>query len=178
MTILALLMVGILEMYSLSLVVNAGAAARTQMTFKAQQVVENIRLVYGMYRASAVNNYLFTFPTGCLVPQPATPGALPPDATFSLPDNAGADADAWAYWGPAGANVMEVDDGPYHVRVNITNDPGDAGRPPEGVIVTVTVEASTTATTRRYFTQRQLGGAFTLNSKRIDYVARILTSQV
>ncbi len=178
MTVLALLMVGILEMYSLSLVVNAGAAARTQMTFKAQQVVENIRIVYGMYRASAVFDYNFVPPSGCGIPLPLSPGGAPPDTDFVLPDNAAADATAWAFWGPAGANVMEIDDGPYQIRFNIRNAAATSSSD-ESVIVTVTVEASTSTTARRYFSQRQVTpGEFTLNAKRIDYVARILTSPI
>ena len=46
MTIMALVLVGILQMFSVSLIINKGAAARTQMLFKCQQVVENIRWYY------------------------------------------------------------------------------------------------------------------------------------
>src|SRR5664279_1898325 len=46
MTIMALVLVGILQMFSVSLIVNKGSAARTQMLFKCQQVVENIRWYY------------------------------------------------------------------------------------------------------------------------------------
>src|SRR5471030_1999854 len=53
MTILALVLVGILQMFSVSLIVNKGSAARTQMLFKCQQVVENLRWYYYVSRNSA-----------------------------------------------------------------------------------------------------------------------------
>src|SRR5450759_3572052 len=46
MAIMALVLVGILQMFSVSLIISKGSAARTQMLFKCQQVVENIRWYY------------------------------------------------------------------------------------------------------------------------------------
>jgi len=43
--IMAILMVGVLQMFSLALMTNFGSAARTDLTYRAQQVVENIRMI-------------------------------------------------------------------------------------------------------------------------------------
>jgi len=93
MTIMALVLVGILQMFSVSLIINKGAAARTQMLFKCQQVVENIRWYYYVTRNSLAT------PIGTGIP------ALG-EVTVDLP-YLGSEAE-WAFWGPTGANVMEA----------------------------------------------------------------------
>src|SRR5450759_3915904 len=102
MTIMALVLVGILQMFSVSLIINKGAAARTQMLFKCQQVVENIRWYYYVTR----NNLATPIGTGI----PAL-GAVTVDLPYL-----GSEGAEWAFWGPAGANVMETAKGPYKVR--------------------------------------------------------------
>src|ERR1039458_5856971 len=62
MTIMTLVLVGILQMFSVSLIINKGAAARTQMLFKCQQVVENIRWYY------YVTGHSLATPTGTGIP--------------------------------------------------------------------------------------------------------------
>ena len=42
MGVLSLVLVGVLQMFSLSLLSNQGSLSRTELTFKAQQVIENI----------------------------------------------------------------------------------------------------------------------------------------
>src|ERR1039458_8119883 len=69
MTIMALVLVGILQMFSVSLIINKGAAARTQMLFKCQQVVENIRWYY------YVTSNSLAAPTNTFIP-PLAAGTL------------------------------------------------------------------------------------------------------
>src|SRR5450830_1937914 len=92
MTIMALVLVGILQMFSVSLIVNKGAEARTQMLFKCQQVVENIRWYY------FVKQHSLATPTGTGIPGL---GAVSVDAckpAFSVP-YLGTETE-WAFWGP------------------------------------------------------------------------------
>jgi hypothetical protein len=42
---MAVLMVGVLQIFSLALITNQGSAARTDLTYRAQQVVENLRMI-------------------------------------------------------------------------------------------------------------------------------------
>src|SRR5664280_2159513 len=106
MTIMALVLVGILQMFSVSLIINKGAAARTQMLFKCQQVVENIRWYYFV-----TQNKLAT-PLGTGIP------ALG-EVTVDLP-YLGSEAE-WAFWGPTGANVLEAANGPYKICLLYTS---------------------------------------------------------
>lgn len=155
MTIMALVLVGILQMFSVSLIVNKGAAARTQMLFKCQQVVENIRWYYYVTRNSLATPLLTGIPAL---------GAV----TVNLPYLGG--EDEWAFWGPAGANVMEVANGPYKISYTIKDDATqklNSG----GVVWVITVSAVPTniAGATRYF-----GISTTGSGKRVDYVAQFV----
>ncbi|MEO6325274.1 MAG: prepilin-type N-terminal cleavage/methylation domain-containing protein [Thermoanaerobaculia bacterium] len=151
MTIIALMMVAVLEMFSLSLLTNHGSAARTEMTFKAQQVVENLR-----YAQLTFKN-LGTAPAGSAT-FPLAAG------TYNLPfysgDTTGTNGGTWAYWGPAGADVMEQDKGPFRITYGVQ----DLGT---NWAITVTATPSAPAAgTKAYF-------ASSSKSKRIEYVAQI-----
>ena len=155
MTIMALVLVGILQMFSVSLIINKGAAARTQMLFKCQQVVENIRWYY------YVTQHSLATPLGTGIP------ALG-EVTVDLP-YLGSEAE-WAFWGPTGANVMEAAKGPYKVRYTIVNDTAQTLKS-GGVVWVITVSAVPTddATATRYF-----GISTTGSGKRVDYVAQFV----
>ena len=150
MTILALVLVGILQMFSVSLVINKGAAARTQMLFKCQQVVENIRWYYYVTSHSIAHTAV-TMPVLDVATVPIT-GTLPYVA---------ADAD-WTFWGPAGANVMEQPNGPYKINYVIDFDAVEQA-------FTVTVSAVPTDDTT---SPNQYFGARIGSGKRVDYVAQ------
>jgi hypothetical protein len=154
MTILALVLVGILQMFSLSLVTDFGAAGRTEMTFKAQQVVETLRWV------SFLRMNKLTLPANSGIPEPPTNGQvvnLPWVATDPY----------WAFWGPAGANAVEGEKLPY--QLSYSYQAGVTGATPAWII-TVTATPKPVATgsvpTRLY-----LGSGS--RNKRIDYVAQI-----
>jgi len=124
MTIMVLVLVGILQMFSVSLVINKGSAARTQMLFKCQQVVENVRLFYYLAKSGAPTPPLITELGHASGAPMSTPGALPSalnDVAKSYLPYTPTDA-TWAYWGPAGANVMEQDNGPFKISYTIARD--------------------------------------------------------
>ena len=150
MTIMALVLVGILQMFSVSLVLNKGSAARTQMLFKCQQVVENVRLFYYLTKGGKTTTPGITESGHVTATAMATPGALPDvlnDVSKSfLPYNQGESAASWAYWGPDGANVMEQENGPYKISYTIARD-----NVQNLWVVTVSATPTDIATATRYF---------------------------
>ncbi|HEX7678780.1 MAG TPA: hypothetical protein VF713_11695 [Thermoanaerobaculia bacterium] len=159
MTIMALVLVGILQMFSVSLIVNKGAAARTQMLFKCQQVVENLRWYYYVTSQHLATDAVIG--TTGIPPTPAataTPVPLPYDGTPS---------DQWAFWGPAGANVMEVENGPYQISYSIANDANQTLNSGVNVwVITVSAVPTNVPGATRYL---GVGGG----GKRVDYVAQL-----
>ncbi|MCM3875376.1 MAG: hypothetical protein NEA02_03040 [Thermoanaerobaculia bacterium] len=153
MTIMALVLVGILQMFSVALIINKGSAARTQMLFKCQQVVENLRWYY------YVTQHSFASPLGTGIP-PLGANAV------NLPYTA-AELVAFPFWGPAGANVMEAADGPYKIRYVIEQDAAQSVAPLTTWVITVTAYPTDVAGATRYF-----GISTTGSGKRVDYVAQ------
>jgi len=151
MAILSIMVAGILQLFSLALLASAGAAARTELLFKCQQVVENIRMCYGIGR----RNPSLPPPAGAGVPSPIAAG------TYNLPyTNTGPE---WTYWGPTGANVMEEESGPYKISYTIERS---SLTPNSLWIITVSaIPTDDAGAARRYF-----GVAFR-TLKRVDYVA-------
>ena len=164
MTIMALVLVGILQMFSVSLVINKGSAARTQMLFRCQQVVENIRYFYFLNRNATATPALLT-DTGHVAASPMTvPGTLPiplSDVAQTFLPYAATDA-TWPYWGPTGANVMEQENGPYKISYTIQRDAAQSTW-----VVTVSATPTDVGTATRYF-----GVGLTGGGKRVDYVAQ------
>ena len=95
MALLAMLMVGVLQLFSLSLLTDSGSAARTDMTLKAQQVAENLRYLHFIRQSTPP-----TVPAGGLLVTPAN------GATASLPYASG--QTGWAYWGPVGRERLRA----------------------------------------------------------------------
>jgi type II secretory pathway pseudopilin PulG len=154
--IMLFLMIGVLQLFSMASLVSMGAGARTEMTSKAQQVVENMRYLQyltkpiptglGQAIPTGLGSTGFTFPIAA-----ATSGTLDPTAN--------------AYWGPTGANVFPTsgsNNTPYEISYTIQDGS------PSGIfwLVTITVEPTSVSGARRY-----LGEAIT--HKRVDYVAQI-----
>jgi len=164
LAIMALVMVGILQMFSIALVVNRGAAARTHMLFRCQQVIENLRYYYFLARAGRPTPDPATKPTGGDVT--GIPWPFPASSTtYDLPYDA-TDAN-YTYWGPTGANVIERAKGPYKLSYTIyQQDPADDDRNAGLYIIRVTAVPTDAAdASERYF------GIGPRNAKRIDYVA-------
>src|SRR5450759_5207892 len=154
MTIMALVLVGILQMFSVSLVVNRGSAARTQMLFKCQQVVENIRWYY------FVTQNGLAAPAGTGIP---ALGAV----TVNLP-YLGTEPE-WAFWGPTGANVMEAPNGPYKISYVIQQDAAQNVLPLSAWVITVSAVPTDVAGATRYL---RIGTKS--SGKRVDYVAQFI----
>ncbi len=89
--ILFVVTLAVLQMLSMAYLVNLGSLTRTDLTYRAQRVVETIRLQH--YRV---------FLLGSTAADACCPVAVGSTATVSL---AGA---CNAFWGPDGANVMET----------------------------------------------------------------------
>ena len=153
MTIMALVLVGILQMFSVSLIINKGAAARTQMLFKCQQVVENIRWYY------YVTSNSLAAPVGTGIPAlGATTVNLPYDGTEP----------EYAFWGPTGANVIERANGPYQISYTIKDDPLQTLNTGAVVwVITVSAVPTNVAGAAHYLGIGTNGGG-----KRVDYVAQ------
>lgn len=161
--ILLLLMTGILQMFSLALLTNYGSAARTELTYKAEQTVEILRMIYGL---SALGQTAMRTASGV----PSTLGVTTSDVKLAYYDGesggGGTTVLPWSFWGPAGVNIMETDKGPYKLSYGVS----DGGR---FWIVRVTatpvdyVGNDTSASdSRRYLGQGT-------KTKRVDYVAQI-----
>jgi hypothetical protein len=89
--ILFVVTLAVLQMLSMAYLVNLGSLTRTDLTYRAQRVVESIRLQ--RYRVF-------------LLGTPAVDACCPVTAgsTMTIPPAGTCDA----FWGPAGANVMET----------------------------------------------------------------------
>ncbi len=146
--ILFFLMIGVLQMFAMAYLVNLGSAARTEMTFKCEQVMENIRFFRFLEEEGT------TLPTGT--------GFTFAAGTYSLPYE---DTElSGSYWGPTQANVVERGKAPYRLAIQV--DDGDAAGVPQHWIVTVTATPSLDAGVQRY---QGIG----IRRKRVDYVAQI-----
>jgi len=167
MTIMALVLVGILQMFSVSLVINKGSAARTQMLFKCQQVVENVRYFYYLSRAGSTPPVILSDTVHATGAAMAVAGTLPLQLDAAHGEVAQTflpyvKSDAtWAYWGPAGANVMEQENGPYKISYTIQRDLVQ-----NTWVITVSATPTDVKTATRYF------GIDLKSGKRVDYVAQ------
>lgn len=150
LAMMGIMMVGILQMFSVALVVSEGAGARTQLLFKCQQVVENIRYYVSVVRSGG------TPPANTGIPLTFTAGT-----TFNLPYD-GTPAAEWAYWGPNGANVMEQVKGPYQISYRV--EQSSASLNPVWIITVTAVPTADTTAAQRYL---RVGPG----TKRVDYVA-------
>jgi hypothetical protein len=152
MAILSIMVAGILQLFSLALLASAGAAARTELLFKCQQVVENVRFCYALTRRSPA----LPIPAGSGVPPVFVDGT-----TVDLP-YLSSDA-GYAYWGPGGANVIEEDKGAFKISYTITHSSGSVN-----ALWIITVSAIPTddpVAARRFF------GIGLRSFKRVDYAA-------
>jgi len=103
--ILFVVTLAVLELISLSISVNLGSAARTEMSYKAQLVAETVRLQHFF---DAPQNFAGRNAVCC----PLIDGtvALPPSGCES-------------FWGPAGVNAWRAD-APYALEYQISTNGG------------------------------------------------------
>jgi hypothetical protein len=155
--IMLFLMIGILQMFSMAYLTNLGSGARTEMTYKCQQLAENMRFL----------NYLakngLAVPSGTGLTLPLTAGTTSP---VNLPYT-DTELSSSPYWGPAQSSVVDGPDMPYRLSYQIAD--GDAGVSPPAPgfwLITVSATPNQSASTRRY-----MGAG--ISHKRVDYVSQI-----
>jgi hypothetical protein len=155
--IMLFLMIGILQMFSLAYLVNLGSGARTEMTYKCEQLAENMRFLNYLAKSG------FTVPIGTGLTLPLTAGTTSP---VNLPYTA-AELGSSPYWGPSQSAVVGGPDMPYRLSYQIVD--GDVGAPapaPGFWLITVSATPNQSASTRRY-----MGAG--VSHKRVDYVSQI-----
>ncbi len=115
--LLLVISLSVLEMFSLAYAVNMGAQARTDLTYRAQRVGEAIRWIYSLQEGNPTLFESAKTSSGVdLAAQTGTSVTLPTAAS----------APTWAFWGPAGVNVVE-EDAPFVLRYAV-EDGGAVGR--------------------------------------------------
>jgi hypothetical protein len=146
--IMLFLMIGILQMFALSYLVNLGSAARTELTYKCEQVMENVRY--------------FSYLSHEGIALPANTGITFAAGTYDLPYSGSAVASS--YWGPTQADVVEGEDMPYRLSVEVQD--GDTHGVAGQWIVTVSAVPSEVQGARKYI-------GVGIEHKRVDYVAQL-----
>lgn len=107
--VLLILMLGVLQMFSVSFLLNKGSGSRTEMTYKAQQLVENIRLLNTLYKKGT------TLPSDVASWFPMSAGA-----THDLSGLSGSDLVS-SYWGPSQADIVETANASYALSVSVAD---------------------------------------------------------
>ncbi len=130
--ILLLIMVGVMQLFATALVSDRGADARTELSFKAQQVVEVLRMANSIARTSGG-----TLPTALN----GTTGlsSLPIAGTQAYTELPKTSSDAyWGFWGPGGTGVIDDEGARYVLGYQITD--GDTTGVRGAWVITVTAQ--------------------------------------
>lgn len=102
--VLLILMLGVLQLFSVSMTMNLGAAARTELTYKAVDVIEVLRYANSPEAPAGWNDVNHAYLAG-------GDYALPIDSSEA----------GWAFWGPALLNIVEDDKAPYRMFYQVTD---------------------------------------------------------
>jgi type II secretory pathway pseudopilin PulG len=119
MAIMVLIVVGILQMFFVSLAINVGSSARTQLTFKAQQVAEELRYMH--YMAQTYGDAQIPSWAQAIVGQSITAGS------YNIPYTT-SELTSQPEWGMAtstfqqGMNVVEGAKMPYRLSYTIADN--------------------------------------------------------
>lgn len=125
--VLMILLIGILQMFSAAFMINQKSSLKTLEAYKCQQIAENVRMARILTIAAAG------------VP-PVNSGIEFTDGfTYTMPYTAG--DDGWAYWGPAGANIVEEEGAKYRLYYRMNQELLASGASVWNLTVTA-VEAS------------------------------------
>lgn len=131
--IMMFIMIGIVQLLSAALVSDRAAEARTELSYKAQQVVQVLRMAHSVaLRQGTTPSALSPGTTGFTVPivAPQSYSELPGDDTETF----------WAFWGPDGAGVME-NNARYVIGYEIEDGANIVGTGDDNMwVVTVTAE--------------------------------------
>ena len=139
MLLLLVLMISILQMFSMVFAINVASEARTEMTFKAQQVAENLRYINYMLKEHRT-------PDGVTVPANTNPEALNTGLSFVsvgtlkrfavtsyggvnlLSSDGTLSSLDTSFWGPNGSNVFDISNPKMSVNI-IIEDPATTTLP-------------------------------------------------
>jgi hypothetical protein len=102
--ILVVITLAVLQLITIAYWVNLGAIIRTDLTYRAQQVVETIRLQRFLLATGAA-------PDPCCPLNPGTITNIPPGGCSS------------DYWGPTGANIVQPN-ARYLLSYEVVSNPG------------------------------------------------------
>lgn len=149
MTILAILLIGILQMFSAAYVLNMRSASRTLQAYKCQQVAEVLRLYRMLQTVHQAPN----------LPQCGL--NFVDNEIYALPYNS--TCQNWDFWGPTGANVIENENGGIRLFVRITQPPGQP-------FFNVNVSA---VSDEEWVKKGQPSNIWEANLRRVEYVTRI-----
>jgi hypothetical protein len=176
--VMAILMIGVLQIYSLALITNQGSAARTDLTYRAQQVIENLRMIqyfakngnttpadtshYDVATQTSTTGTFSISPTGTATGTPP----IAPSVTISNTN---------ASWQAAGVVGGAAD--PFRISYSVTDLAGTAGAPAWAdtfYLVTVTATpvnapGATVPSGARFYS-----GGDTSAIKQVTYAAQIL----
>ncbi len=161
LAILLFLMIGVLSMFSMAYLQNLGSAARTEMTYKAQQVADTIHFL----------NYLQR--THQYVPTQTVTGLQFPlaDGTSVNITQLNGSALQYPYWGPpssgtlsSAAGIVDPANLRYTIQVNVKNSSTNGL-----MIVTISVVPNTTASNAPG--ARYLGSK--IRWKEVDYAIQL-----
>ncbi len=135
--ILMVIMVGVLALFSSALVSDRAAQARTELSFKAEQVVETLRMANAIAKQGSVPANLMASVTGQTFPISSVTSQF-----VDLPE--GPNDSYWGFWGqpgpnnPNGMGIMRAD-GRYSIGYQITD--GDTTGNPGMWVITVTARS-------------------------------------
>jgi len=126
MAILLLVLVSILQLFSLSILSFHATTAHRDMMRRAQEIVEVIRMAASTASTNTTSGASGIFPLA--------------SGTFQLPTSSS--ETGFDFWGPSGFNVVE-EGAPFKVNVNVADDNTQW-------LVTVFVEPSSNGAGRKY----------------------------
>lgn len=142
------LMLGVLQMFGLAFITANAAGARTEMTYKAQQLIENMRYLNSLYKSNPT-----AIPSDLSTWFPLSDGATYDLSTMSATDLAA------SYWGPGKTDVVESVNPRYALTMSVQDGGGYWN-------LTVTAKANTAAGVNPY-----IGGVG--QRKVVEYVAQL-----
>ena len=159
MAVLLFLMIGVLSMFSMAYLQNLGSAARTDMTYKAQQVADVIHLLNYMQRTQqtlpASTDTGLTFP-------------LASGTSVTITQLSGSSLQ-YPYWGPpsssvpSAAGIVDPANLRYTIQVSVTG--------PTNGLMTVTVSVVPNSSASNTTGARYLGNK--IRWKEVDYAIQI-----
>lgn len=166
MLLLLVLMISILQMFAASFMVNGAAGARTDMTYRVQQVVEQLKYLEWLQRANATayGNLNTATPIGITIP-------LTSGNTYNLTDLVIADPDT-SFWGPAGCRIVEEQlaggiKPPYFLTVTTAAGPGSS------VVVTIRARPNPKPDQAGYDANYSNFTGLGMGRKAVEYVEQI-----